>query len=201
MIFFRLHAIVNSFHPVSEVTSRCAGTSSVLKFSACRHKISSVDFEWQANGAKPRLIVLRFFFSFSGLLQVFVGNTDENTIVYNELNGSIVARYTRFQPTAWHNHISMRVELYGCKGTFFGNILLLWNSVKNTNKSLFDLSLLAAFTTYCIAKYMLMFTFTVMAFRDRWRNLFNFLLNRFLPLKKPSILILWLRCDFIECLR
>ena len=119
MIFFRLHAIVNSFHPVSEVTSRCAGTSSVLKFSACRHKISSVDFEWQANGAKPRLIVLRFFFSFSGLLQVFVGNTDENTIVYNELNGSIVARYTRFQPTAWHNHISMRVELYGCKGTFF----------------------------------------------------------------------------------
>ncbi|CAH3186775.1 unnamed protein product, partial [Porites lobata] len=62
--------------------------------------------------------------------KVFVGNTDDNTIVYNELNGSIVARYTRFQPTAWHNHISMRVELYGCKGTFFGNILLLWNSVK-----------------------------------------------------------------------
>ncbi|CAH3166775.1 unnamed protein product [Porites evermanni] len=49
----------------------------------------------------------------------FVGNTDENTIVYNELNGSIVARYTRFQPTAWHNHISMRVELYGCKGNLF----------------------------------------------------------------------------------
>ena len=69
---------------------------------------------------------------------------------------------------------------------------------KNTNKSLFDLSLLAAFTTYCIAEYMLMFTFTVMAFRDRWRNLFNFLLNRFLPLKKPLILILWPRRDFIE---
>ena len=66
-----------------------------------------------------------FFF---GVLQVFVGNTDENTTVYNELNEPIVARYTRFQPTAWHNHISMRVELYGCKGTFFfGNILLLWN--------------------------------------------------------------------------
>ena len=60
-----------------------------------------------------------FLFSFFGLPQVFVGNTDENTIVCNELNGSIVARYTRFQPTAWHNHISMRVELYGCKGTFF----------------------------------------------------------------------------------
>ena len=109
---------MKSFHPVSEVTSRCAGTLSVLKFRAWRHKISSLDFEWQTNGPKPRLIVLRFFFSFSGLLQVFVGNTDENTIVYNELNGSIVARYIRFQPTAWHNHISMRVELYGCKGTF-----------------------------------------------------------------------------------
>ena len=58
------------------------------------------------------------FYFFVGLLQVFVGNTDENTIVYNELNGSIVARYVRFQPTAWHNHISMRVELYGCKGDF-----------------------------------------------------------------------------------
>ena len=87
-------------------------------------------------GPKPGLIVhlttvILFYFIFFGLLQVFVGNTDENTIVYNELNGSIVARYTRFQPTAWHNHISMRVELYGCKGTFFfGNILLLWNSEK-----------------------------------------------------------------------
>ena len=75
-------------------------------------------------GPKPGLIVhlttvILFYFIFFGLLQVFVGNTDENTIVYNELNGSIVARYTRFQPTAWHNHISMRVELYGCKGTFF----------------------------------------------------------------------------------
>ena len=100
-----------------------------------------------------RSLTTVFYFLFLGLIQVFVGNTDENTIVYNELNGSIVARYTRFQPTAWHNHISMRVELYGCKGTFFGNILLLWNSVKNTNKSLFDLSLLAAFTTLLLNKY------------------------------------------------
>ena len=73
---------------------------------------------------KPLLIVhlttvFVLFFCFFGVLQVFVGNTDDNTTVYNELNEPIVARYTRFQPTAWHNHISMRVELYGCKGTFF----------------------------------------------------------------------------------
>ena len=105
----------------------------VMKFSAWRHKMSPSDCEKQANGAKTATNCPSnccFLFSFFGLLQVFVGNTDENTIVYNELNGSIVARYTRFQPTAWHNHISMRVELYGCKGNFFGNILLLWNSEK-----------------------------------------------------------------------
>ena len=27
-----------------------------------------------------------------------------------------MARYIRFRPTAWHGHISMRVELYGCEG-------------------------------------------------------------------------------------
>ena len=50
---------------------------------------------------KPRRIVhltAVFLFSFFGLLQVFVSNTDENAIVYNELNGSIVARYTRLLP-------------------------------------------------------------------------------------------------------
>ena len=120
-----------------------------MKFSAWRYKCHPPIGNNRQMEPKPRLIVhlttvfFSFLFFFFGLLQVFVGNTDENTIVYNELNGSIVARYTRFQPTAWHNHISMRVELYGCKGTFFVNILLLWNSEKNTNKSLFKLSLLA----------------------------------------------------------
>ncbi|XP_015764736.1 PREDICTED: uncharacterized protein LOC107343668 [Acropora digitifera] len=44
----------------------------------------------------------------------FTGNTDENTIVFHVLNPPIRARYTRFRPTAWHQRISMRVELYGC---------------------------------------------------------------------------------------
>lgn len=74
-------------------------------------------------GPKPRLIVLLttvfICLLVRRLFQVFVGNTDMNTIVYNELNQSIAARYIRFQPTVWHNHISMRVEIYGCKGTFY----------------------------------------------------------------------------------
>ena len=48
--------------------------------------------------------------------QQFVGNADQDTVVYHELSHAIRARYIRFRPTAWHGHISMRVEVYGCKG-------------------------------------------------------------------------------------
>ncbi|XP_015772540.1 PREDICTED: EGF-like repeat and discoidin I-like domain-containing protein 3 isoform X4 [Acropora digitifera] len=44
----------------------------------------------------------------------FTGNTDENSIVFHVLNPPVRARYIRFRPTAWHQRISMRVELYGC---------------------------------------------------------------------------------------
>ncbi|XP_074626538.1 discoidin, CUB and LCCL domain-containing protein 2-like [Acropora palmata] len=47
----------------------------------------------------------------------FTGNTDENSIVSHDLIPPIRGRYIRFRPTAWHQHISMRVELYGCCGT------------------------------------------------------------------------------------
>ncbi|XP_078374702.1 EGF-like repeat and discoidin I-like domain-containing protein 3 isoform X1 [Oculina patagonica] len=46
--------------------------------------------------------------------KVFNGNTDQDTVVYHELNPPIRARYIRFRPVARHIHISMRVELYGC---------------------------------------------------------------------------------------
>ena len=36
--------------------------------------------------------------------------------MFHDLNPPIKARYIRFRPTAWHQHISMRVELYGCCG-------------------------------------------------------------------------------------
>ena len=37
-------------------------------------------------------------------------------MVYHKLSHTVRARYIRFRPTAWHGHISMRVEVYGCKG-------------------------------------------------------------------------------------
>ncbi|XP_078357479.1 uncharacterized protein LOC144642389 [Oculina patagonica] len=44
----------------------------------------------------------------------FVANADRDTVVYHSLNLPITARYVRFLPLAWHNHISMRAELYIC---------------------------------------------------------------------------------------
>ncbi|XP_022782671.1 uncharacterized protein LOC111323557 [Stylophora pistillata] len=45
----------------------------------------------------------------------FIANQDSNTVVFHELYPSIEARYVRVLPTEWHNHISMRMELYGCE--------------------------------------------------------------------------------------
>ena len=47
-------------------------------------------------------------------MQEFDGNTDENRVVYHDLNAPITARYIRFLPMKWEGEISMRVELYGC---------------------------------------------------------------------------------------
>ncbi|XP_044171671.1 uncharacterized protein LOC114977630 isoform X1 [Acropora millepora] len=45
----------------------------------------------------------------------FTANKDANSIVYHRLNPPIMARYIRFRPVNWNNHISMRVEVFGCK--------------------------------------------------------------------------------------
>ena len=51
------------------------------------------------------------------LLKVFTGNTDRNIVVCRKLNEPIRARYVRVHPIAWHGHMSMRVELFGCNYT------------------------------------------------------------------------------------
>ena len=50
------------------------------------------------------------------VLKEFAANSDRDTVVFHELSEAIRARYIRIRPTAWHAHISMRVELFGCKG-------------------------------------------------------------------------------------
>ena len=66
----------------------------------------------------PRKLTI-FGFRFKSLLsqhQVFYGNQDSDTVVKNVLIPPITARYIRLMPVEWHNHISMRVEIYGCSG-------------------------------------------------------------------------------------
>ena len=62
------------------------------------------------------------FQSFS-LIKEFAGNKDNDTVVYHTLNPPITARYIRFRPVKWKDHISMRVELYGCRE---GKVTLFW---------------------------------------------------------------------------
>ncbi|CAH3172634.1 unnamed protein product [Porites evermanni] len=45
----------------------------------------------------------------------FQGNRDRNSIVTHAINPPILARYVRIHPRGWRSHISMRVELYGCR--------------------------------------------------------------------------------------
>ena len=46
-------------------------------------------------------------------LQIFIGNSDRNTIKGNVFDPPMKARYVRIYPTAWVNHISLRAEFYG----------------------------------------------------------------------------------------
>jgi len=50
-------------------------------------------------------------------MQEFAGNTDQDTVVFHDLDPPITSRYIRFLPVDWYVAVSMRVELYGCKGT------------------------------------------------------------------------------------
>ena len=53
-----------------------------------------------------------------------------DTVVYHKLGSAIRARYIRFRPTAWHGHISMRVEVYGCEGSDGFRYGIYWYSFR-----------------------------------------------------------------------
>ncbi|XP_022807964.1 uncharacterized protein LOC111344965 [Stylophora pistillata] len=56
----------------------------------------------------------------------FQGKTNMDSVVFHEVNPFIKARVIRFRPTAWKDHISMRVEVYGCKDDSPCNISQDW---------------------------------------------------------------------------
>ena len=63
------------------------------------------------------LLGLGFMVSlFHCLLQVFTGNDDSDTVVYNALSPPVTTMFVRVLPITWNSRISMRIELYGCPG-------------------------------------------------------------------------------------
>ena len=47
----------------------------------------------------------------------FTGNTDRDTVVTNDLNPPITARYFRLVVQTWNRAIGLRWELYGCNNS------------------------------------------------------------------------------------
>lgn len=47
---------------------------------------------------------------------MFDGNKDSDSVVYNKLTPPVTALVLRLLPVGWQNHISMRMEIYGCPG-------------------------------------------------------------------------------------
>ncbi|EDO38983.1 predicted protein, partial [Nematostella vectensis] len=51
----------------------------------------------------------------NGVTKIFPGNSDQTTVVKNELSHAIKARHVRIVVQAWYGgYIMMRVEFYGC---------------------------------------------------------------------------------------
>ncbi|EDO40809.1 predicted protein [Nematostella vectensis] len=50
----------------------------------------------------------------NGVVKQFQGNSDGSTVVINTLDPNIKTTTVRIVAQAWHNHVSLRAELYGC---------------------------------------------------------------------------------------
>merc|ERR1719420_1922774 len=47
--------------------------------------------------------------------QIFEGNQDQNTIAENSIEPPVTAAMLRLYPTSFHEKISLRAEIFGCK--------------------------------------------------------------------------------------
>ncbi|XP_022792632.1 coagulation factor VIII-like [Stylophora pistillata] len=79
------------------------------RYDCCSQRVTSFKLSYSSDG-----IHWAWYRLSDGQIQVFGGNADGNTPVYNFLHPHIEAIYVRFHPWTWHNHISMRAEVYGC---------------------------------------------------------------------------------------
>lgn len=63
-----------------------------------------------------RILLLKF--------QLFRGNFDRYSLVEQPIDPPVNGHYVQFNPRSWHGHISMRVEVYGCRAGECGRLLL-----------------------------------------------------------------------------
>lgn len=49
----------------------------------------------------------------SSPLQVFEGNSDQETVVTHELTQPVITQFIRVNPKTWNEQIALRAELYG----------------------------------------------------------------------------------------
>ncbi|XP_078374855.1 lactadherin-like [Oculina patagonica] len=61
----------------------------------------------------------RYYREEGNTTKYFLGNVDQDGVVYHGLNRPMKARYVRFRPVHWNEWISMRVEVYGCSKACF----------------------------------------------------------------------------------
>lgn len=64
------------------------------------------------------------------IFQLFRGNFDRYSLVEQPIDPPVNGHYVQFNPRSWHGHISMRVEVYGCRAGECGRLLLGVEHVK-----------------------------------------------------------------------
>ena len=60
------------------------------------------------------IFIYFIYFPLSILFQVFEGNSDQDTIIYNRLNNPVITQFVRLNPKTWNEAIAIRTEFYGC---------------------------------------------------------------------------------------
>ena len=49
------------------------------------------------------------------VLQIFVGNSDHDTVVRHVLKEPFITKQLTIRPITWKENVGLRMELYGCK--------------------------------------------------------------------------------------
>ena len=73
------------------------------------HWVTSYRFSYSVDG-----VTYTFIVECDGSERVLTGNTDRDTVVENELETAVAARFVRIHPQTYHGTPSLRWEVYGC---------------------------------------------------------------------------------------